>query len=375
MTDISQALRELLLERAAGKIDAEQFERRQAELHASLLAEKPTASPSRRWPLLVVSAGVVALAIGAYVWKTGGTSSTPAALPSMPPAAQGAAVMTGTPQQTNGGDLKMLAVRLAEKLAKNPANGEGWALLAQTYVELRQYKEADQAFSKAASLGQADTRLLVEWVDARVTAQNHQWDKTAHDTLAKALAAEPKNLKALTLAGTEAADKKDYKGAIAQWKKVVAAAPADSPEAKLAQNNINEVQQVMSGKAPAPASPPAGTAAAGGASVAGTLSLAPELQGKFPPGTTVFIVAKNAEGNGPPLAARKYTVAELPVIFSLTNDDAMSAQSNLSSVSEVQLVARISKSGDAIPQPGDVFSKPERVKVGATNIKLQLGSR
>lgn len=162
MTDISKALRELLLARAAGMIDPEEFARREAALHAELLAENEATS-RRRWWLLGAAAGVIALAIGVYAWTGGNSAPTPASqplpMPAMAPAQQ---------QPANaGGDLKTMAVRLAEKLAKNPTNGEGWALLGQTYLELRQYKEADQAFAKADALGKVDARLRDEWAKAK----------------------------------------------------------------------------------------------------------------------------------------------------------------------------------------------------------------
>lgn len=164
MTNISKALRELLLARAAGMIDAEEFERRQAALHAELLADNAAASRRRGW-LLGGSVVVLALAIGAYFWKTAEPAPAPLAPPSMmsamPPA------MPPAQQANSGGDLKTMAVRLAEKLAKDPTNGEGWALLGQTYVELRQYKEADQAFAKADGLGKLDAPLREEWLKAK----------------------------------------------------------------------------------------------------------------------------------------------------------------------------------------------------------------
>lgn len=174
MSKISEALRELLLARAAGKIDAEEFERRQAALHAELLAANTTAS-RRHWWLLGGAAAVVAFAVAVYLWKT--TESTPAAPAGLPPMmstapAPMAAPMTNLPPQQagSGGDLKAMAVRLAEKLAKNPTNGEGWALLGQTYMELRQFKEADQAFAKADALGKLDARLKEEWAKAKAAA-------------------------------------------------------------------------------------------------------------------------------------------------------------------------------------------------------------
>lgn len=173
MSKISKALRELLLARAAGMIDPEEFARREAALHAELLADNVAAS-RRHWWMLGAALGVVALGIGVYAWNANDSTPAPASLPppvlsAMPPPIP--SVPTDMPaahnQASAGGDLKTMAVRLAEKLAKNPANGEGWALLAQTYVELRQYKEADQAFAKADALGQVDARLREEWLKAK----------------------------------------------------------------------------------------------------------------------------------------------------------------------------------------------------------------
>lgn len=184
MSKISKALRELLLARAAGMIDPEEFARREAELHAELLVDNATAS-RRHWWMLGAAIGVVALGIGVYAWNASDSTPAPASLPPMmsavppmmspmprtmtsPMPGTSAGMPPAQPQQANaGGDLNTMAQRLADKLAKNPTNGEGWALLAQTYVELRQYKEADQAFAKADALGKVDARLREEWTKAK----------------------------------------------------------------------------------------------------------------------------------------------------------------------------------------------------------------
>jgi cytochrome c-type biogenesis protein CcmH len=249
LTRITKALRELLLAQAAGMIDPEEFERRQAALHAELLAEHASAE-KRRWWMLALAAGVVVLAIGVYAWKTAGSASVPADLPPMMPAMPAAPVGQGS-QANSGGDLKAMSVRLAEKLAKNPTNGEGWGLLAQTYMELRQYKDADKAFTKAAALDAVDARLLADWTDAHVIANGGKWDRTARDLLVRALSADGKHLKTLALAGSEAFERADYVHAIEHWKKMRQLAPADSMDAKLADANIAEANAAMAGKRPA----------------------------------------------------------------------------------------------------------------------------
>lgn len=372
MTDISQALRELLLARASGQISAEEFERRQAALHAELLA--PTAAVTKRgawrWGL-VAAVLVVAGAGGFYLWL--GKPAGLATAPSLPAAAQPPmTALPGNAQAGKGGDLKVMADRLAEKLVKNPTYGEGWALLAQTYVELREAGKADEAFAKAAALQPLDPRLLSEWADVHVIANDRKWDQQGRDLVAKALAADPKQLKALSLAGSESFERKDYTKAIAYWKRMREAAPAGSMDAKLADANIEEATAVMSGKRPAP-SANAPAAAAAGAAISGTVSLSASLKGKFAATDTVFVIAKPADGTGAPLAVKRLSVADLPAKFTLTDGDAMAPARSLSRFGEAQVSARLSRSGDAVPQVGDIASNVARAKVGADDIKLQLG--
>ena len=391
MTDISAQLRQLLLARAAGEIDAEEFERRQAALHAELLAAPAAASavppappapasPAARsngaWPWLL-GAAVVAVAGGLYAWlgNPAGVASAPP-----PPAAQSQAPMTAMPavpgeQAGSGGDLKVMAQRLADKLNKDPNNGEGWALLARTYVELRQHADADAAFTKAEKTQKLDPQALADWADAHVVANDRKWDAKARDLVKRALAGEPKNLKALALAGSEAFDRKDYKQAIAEWKKMRAAAAADSMDAKLADANIAEATAVMTGKRPAEAAATANApapAAAGGASVSGTVSIAAALKSRLAATDVVFVLAKPVDGVGAPLAVKRFTVADMPARFKLTDQDAMMPERSLSRFPEVQVFARISKTGDAIAKPGDAASKPQVVKVGAADITIEI---
>lgn len=246
MTDISEALRELLLAKAAGRIDAEEFERRQAVLYSELLAGGPAPNKNLRW-LWLLGVVIVGAAVGLYVWL--GNPGTSSVSP-LPPMSAMPMPSGGRPEQAGSGDLKTLASRLAEKLIKDPTNGEGWTLLGQTYVELRQYKEADNAFAKAAALDRMDPKLLADWADAHVVANNRKWDSAARDIVKQALAADPGNLKALALAGSEAFDRADYKQAITLWQRLRSAAPPGSTDAKLADANIEEARAKMTGKQP-----------------------------------------------------------------------------------------------------------------------------
>lgn len=243
-------LRELLLARADGRVSADEFEHRQAAVHARLMAQA-TRKPLYRllWALPVVAAVVA----GAdFYFKPGNPearvnmplTATPA--PTLAPAAD-------AKQANSGGDLNVMVKRLASKLEKEPNNAEGWALLAHAHGELHQPREASAAYAKAAALSPPSAALLAEWADARVLANDRKWDDESRDIVKRALEADPKHLKALALAGSEAFDRADYRHAINYWKQMQLAAPAGSMDARLAEMNIQEANAMLSGKKPGPA--------------------------------------------------------------------------------------------------------------------------
>lgn len=240
---VGTELRELLLARAEGRISAEEYERRQAALHAKVMAQS-TLSPQRRllWALPVVA--VVVAGADVYFKPAG-----PEIKPAMPLAEAPAPVLTPQAKPANsGGDLKVMVKRLAGKLEKDPNNAEGWLLLAHTYGELHQPGEAAAAYAKAAAIAPPGAAVLAEWADARVQANGRKWDDEARDIVKRALAADPKHLKALALAGSEAFDRADYRHAISYWKQMQLAAPAGSMDARLAEMNIAEANGLLAGK-------------------------------------------------------------------------------------------------------------------------------
>jgi cytochrome c-type biogenesis protein CcmH len=272
--DISVALRALLLARAEGKIGQEEFERGQAALHATLLAASADAPAVSRHLWWVIPLFFVVAAVAGYLFTTTptGTEQETAAMTSsrviLPPSGtmsqggrnnahanpmsslqengQNGVAASAQVQSNSGGDLSTMVKRLADKMAKNPGNGDGWLLLARTYGELRQHKEAASAYAKAAAILPPDATMLADWADARVVANERKWDAESADIVRRALAADPRHLKALSLAGSEAFEHGDHKKAISFWKRILSAAQADSMDAKLAEKNIEEANKLLS---------------------------------------------------------------------------------------------------------------------------------
>jgi cytochrome c-type biogenesis protein CcmH len=290
-----------------------------------------------------------------------------------------------TPQQ-----VEAMAVQLAAKLEKAPDNPEGWVMLARTYYSLNRYAEATAAFEKAVALVPDDAGLLADYADSLGAAQGGLHGK-ALELVDRALKADPTNWKALALAGTAAFDRKDYKQAVAYWERMKATVPPGSPIAGSIDASIAEARDlggVKTGATPAgvpalaatsPGEPKKGNAvqvpaspSIPGATIAGTVKLAPALAAKVAPTDTVFIYARAAEGPKMPLAILRKQVKDLPVTFTLDDSMAMAPNFALSNFASIVVSARVSKSGSAAPQSGDLEGLSPAVKVGATNLAIVI---
>lgn len=359
--DVEGSLREILEAKARGEISEAEFARRQAALFETVLAKDGRVRSDKLPALIgVVVLAIVAAASGIYL-----------AGPSTPPI-DDKSVLTAWPEEqpatNSGGDLNTVVKRLADKLANDPSNGEGWLLLAKTYGELRNYPEAAEAYAEAAKWLPPDADLLADWVDASVMANGRVWDGETRKRVQRAVALDPQHLKALALAGSEAFDRKDYKGAIGYWKRMSKVATEGSMDRKLAEANIAEAESMLSGRMPAPAE------AAPTPSVGGTLSIASSLKRQVSDQDTVFITARKPDGKGPPLAVLRLTAGNLPIDFHLDDSLAILPGQSISGASEVLITAKVSKSGKAEDGPGDVYAVPVKTRVGEQKLRLELSA-
>ena len=183
----------------------------------------------------------------------------------------------------------------------------------------------------------------------------------------RALELEPGNLKALALAGSAAFERKDFAAAASYWERMLAHVEPGSEDARAIQQNVAEARSLAREK------PPVEKERAGGAGgVRGTVSLAPKLKEQAAPDDTVFVFARAAEGPPMPLAVARVRVRDLPYRFVLDDSMAMSPAMKLSAFPRVVVAARVSKSGTATAQPGDLqgASAPVANDDGAVNVVI-----
>ena len=307
-------VRELEADLAAGKIAAPDYERARAEIEARVLEDvssspaSPLKAPGKA-TAVAVGVAVPVLAIAVYL-----ATGTPSAID---------AEMQAGPHQ-----VEALVARLAERLRQRPDDLDGWVLLARSYDAMGRSAEAVKAFEEA--------------------------EKRAEGVLQR----DPNHLTGLALAGGSAFRRGDYKGAAAFWQRMLAQLPQGSEEAADVQANIDEAQS-RSEK----------TAAA---ALRGTVRISPRLKDQVSPDDTVFIFARAAEGPPMPLAVLRKRARDLPASFALDDSMAMTPQMKLSAFSRVVVGARVSKTGNATPQPGDLQGLSAVVDSKAGNVTVVI---
>lgn len=284
---------------------------------------------------------------------------------------------SGSQHKVSAGDMERLVAGLAQKLEKDPDNLQGWAMLARSYKMLGRNMEAELAFERAGAFLDNDAQLLAIYADLAATNANGNFAGKPTQLIQKALKVDPDNGMALWLAGTAAFRGQQHEAAIRIWERLMQQLDPASEDANMLRESIAAAYTALGKSAPKAAvgkskaaDSPAATA---GASVSGTVDLTPAVKGKAAPGDTVMVIAR-APGSRMPVAVVRARVSDLPLAFTLDDSLAMSPQARISSATQVEVEARVSKTGMAQPEPGDLMSAVQTVKVGAKGITLQVNA-
>ena len=348
---LQENLSQLKLEYQMGQVTDEDFAKQQEELEKRTLDEV-LSDPQQNMALANNSFKKLPLFLAIFI----------------PLAVVGLYFITGNPNAIDPPvdpqeqQILQMAKQLEDRLKTDPNNAQGWVFLARTYGALNRLTDAKNAFNKALALDPKNSDTLADLADL-VAYENKSMNGQALDLIDQSLAANPKNPKALALKGTAAFEKGDYASAIKNWELAVPnlgpneAAFAQGLNASIAEaKNLLKPNQVV-------ATNPALT-------ISGKVMITPGLQGQVSPTDIVFIYAKAIEGPKLPLAIIKSTAGQLPTSFVLSDAQSMSPQFKLSQFKEVSLTARISKSGNAIPEKGDLIGFIPKLKIGEKNIQL-----
>ena len=238
--------------------------------------------------------------------------------------------------------MEEMTRRLERAVAAQPDSAEGLYFLGRTYMAQDRPADAAKMFERAANLAGRQPELLGQWAQAQYFADGKKWSDKLQALTDEALKADPKEVTSLGLLGIAAFEGERYQQAIDYWNRLLAQLPEDDKSREALQGGINRASERLEASGGKVAAAPAAKVAA---LLKVRVDLASELKGKVQPGDSVFIFARAVSGPPAPLAAKRLTVADLPVTVELGDADAMMPQLKLSNFPEVQLVARISRAG------------------------------
>ncbi len=340
---------------------AELVDRAEADLAAS--GEATAVAAKKPW----ASATIVAVALPAIAFGTYLTLGAPAALD-----ARVAVPAAAAPDEAQ---ILAMVENLALKVRERPDDAQGYALLARSMGALGRFKESAEAYEHLAKIVPNDAQVLADYADALGMAQGRTLAGKPFELARAALAIDPRHRKALALAGTASMDARDFPAALGYWRALAAELPAGSDDETQVRAIIEEVRAkaAASGKAaPPPKALAQAAAPANAQSVSGTVSVAPTLAAKVNAGDTLFIFARAEGGARMPLAVLRATAGEVPKRFALDDTMAMTPAAKISGAQAVRVEARISRSGNATPQPGDLVGTSPVVKPGARDVGIVI---
>lgn len=258
-----------------------------------------------------------------------------------------------------------MATALMRRLQDEPNQVDGWVMLARVQRAREHFDESDEAFRKALALSK-DDNLAIE--HAEVLAQKNQGNFAGEPwaIIQRVLTADPQHLNALLLAGSASYTELNYRSALRFWERAKEVVEPDSSDAPELDRAIAQTREKMG----LPALPPRSPAMT--ARITGRVSVVNELADKIAPTDTVFVFATPVSGSRMPVAIVRTTADKLPFDFVLDDSTSMNPAAKLSSMTEVTVKVRISKSGQAMAQSGDLGVSLTPVKLGSSGLNLMV---
>ncbi|MEO7761293.1 MAG: c-type cytochrome biogenesis protein CcmI [Casimicrobiaceae bacterium] len=377
--------RELDREVDEERITAAEREQRIAELSRRVIEEDLAngkeavvrAPRSRRGLAIGLAVLIPLIAVPLYL-----TVGTPAALDPVARAASEAAANADAHANISPEQFNAMLAELRKKLEASPNDATGWRMLGRGLRIGNDLAGSADAYGKAAALQPDDAAVLVDYADALAMLRDRDMSGKPWELVQRALKLNPQLPKALAMAGAAELAQGHHDSARDYWQRLLAVLPADAPEASELRNLIAQIDNRGTGAkatsaetSPSSATPspaPSAGAIAGDKAVSGTVSVVPAFAAQLKPDDTLFIFARATQGPRMPVAILRRKVSDLPFKFRLDDTQAMAGGPVLSSISQVRIEARISKSGEALPRPGDLRGESQLVAPGTPNLSIVI---
>jgi len=356
-----QQLQELEADRERGTITEEQMERARMDIERAVLSEVPeepvagktVSTDSRLLPPALVSLVVIAVSVPVYLYigypqSLGGQAAADRDTPSLE-------------------EVEMMIAQLEQRLRQEPGNTQGWLMLARSYTALGRYKDAARTLERLRERIGDEPGLLVRLANALAMANNGQFEGRPTELIHQVLEQDSDNPSAVWFAGLAANQRGDYQEAIDYWEQLVPQLAGEPEALERLQALLARARNALPEQA-AVSGDDEGTALPG---IPVRVRLAPALQDRVSGEEPLYVFARAMDGTAMPLAVVRHRARELPLEVHLDDSQTMLPAARLSRHDVVTLVARISRTGSAQAESGDLQGEVTDVAV-STDSPVEL---
>lgn len=350
-----ERLAELISQHSAGTLTDEQLEAGRADAARELLedtenSDKPRIAKLGRSVPLIAAVLVPLMGYGLYMYW--GASDK----------VQMARQFSEQPRT-----VEEMTAHLEQAVQEQPDSAEAWYFLGRTYMNQERPADAAKAFGRVVEIAGRQPELLGQLAQALYFAGDRQWSDKLQALTDEALQGDPQEVTSLGLLGIAAFEEARYQDAVRFWEQLVAALPEEDPSREAIRGGIERARQQIEGGSSTTeqASAVSEKADTAGATLQIQVALDPKVAESVSPQDTVFVFARAVAGPPVPLAAKRLTIADLPATVTLGDADAMVPSMKISSVEQVTVMARVSRSGDATK--GEWMGQSEALDTASDN--------
>ncbi len=365
--------REIERERSAGRLTADeartaldelvaQMARELPEQSASVTAQQSTSSAAARSAAIAIALLVPASALMVYFTLGAPELATDE--------------ITVTDGEIDERKLDQMITDLERRVRGNPDDGEAWMMLAGARKFRGQPAEANQAFEEALRRVPPNARLLAEFAESLALTRDGRFDGRPIALLEQALRLDPDDPKAIALMGAAQFQAGNLQAARGHLRRLLDSMPPDQQQRDALRDVLARIDARIAAGDGVPASAdspaPSRAAATGAEALSGRVELDPALIERAKAARTLFVVARSPTGPRVPFAVQRIDNPSLPLDFRLDDSLAMDPSRRLSGAEQVVIEVRLSASGNAIRQPGDLFGESKVVRPGEQGLSLRV---
>lgn len=283
-------------------------------------------------------------------------------------------------------EMDSMIAGLRARLTESPESLDGWILLARTLKSTQRFPEALEAIETANRIAPDNPTVMVDLVETRIfmTADGRITPEMT-ETLQRALELQPGMQKALWLMGIASSQAGNEALAVEYWETLLEQVEPGSNVARSVQNQINEARSRM-GQAVettpveatvVDATPVAEQSDGAWPGITVAVNADDASRSRIPSGGVLYVMIRSAgPAMGPPLGVRRIIDPVLPLEITISDQNSMMQERQISSETEVQLQARISLTGSPTAGPGDWQSVPVVVSLDSTqSVELVINQK